>query len=137
MTSSFYLPRETPGEIMSWKFLVIILLLFSGCIQGNVTLLDASKNYPPSANIEILKEKPARPFKTIAIVKATGLPGSGDPELLAVLRGQAKAVGADAIMPLPKEENDSVDVYNPCTGGIVCGGPQKTIVWKALAIKYE
>ena len=122
---------------MLWNTLFIILLFFPGCIQGNVTLLDPSKTYPSSTSIEILMEKPARPFRTIAIVKASGPPSSGDAELLAVLRGKAKAIGADAIIPLSKEKDEGASVSNPCGGGIVIGGAEKIIVLKAYAIKYE
>jgi hypothetical protein len=121
---------------MIWNILIILLLLFSGCIQGNVTLLDSS-NYPASAHVEILREKPARPYKTIAMVKATGPQGSGETELMAVLQGKAKSVGADAIMPLPKEENASGGLDNPCSGGVVGEGAEKVTVLKAYAIKYQ
>ena len=122
---------------MSWRILIITLLLFSGCIEGKVTLVEPYKSYPPSANVEVLMQKPARPFRTIAIVRAIGTPSSGDAELLAVLQGKAKSVGADAILPLPKEENESNVTINPCAGGVVGGGSEKIPVLKALAIKYE
>ena len=121
---------------MIWNILIILLLLFSGCVQGNVTLLDSS-NYPASAYVEVLREKPARPYKTIALVKATGPQGSGETELLAVLQGKAKSVGADAIMPLPKEENASGGLNNSCSGGVVGEGTEKVTVLKAYAIKYQ
>ena len=121
---------------MILNILTILLLLFSGCVQGNVTLLDSS-TYPASAYVEILQEKPARPYKTIAMVKATGPQGSGETELLTVLQGQAKSVGADAILPLAKEENSSGGVNNPCSGGVVGGGSEKVTVLKAYAIKYQ
>ena len=121
---------------MIWNILIILLLLSSGCVQGNVTLLDSS-NYPASAYMEVLREKPARPYKTIAMVKATGPQGSGETELLAVLQGKAKSVGADAIMPLPKEENASGGLNNPCSGGVVGEGAEKVTVLKAYAIKYQ
>lgn len=121
---------------MLWNILIILLLLSSGCIQGSVTLLDSS-NYPASAHMEVLSEKPARPYKTIAMVKATGPQGSGEAELLAVLKGKAKSVGADAIMPLSKEENPSDGLNNPCSGGVVGEGAEKVTVLKAYAIKYQ
>src|SRR4030042_6305575 len=99
---------------MIWNILIILFLWLSGGVQGNCTLLDSS-NYPASAYVEVLKEKPARPYKTIALVKATGPQGSGETELLAVLQGKAKSVGADAIMPLAKEENSSGGGNNPCS----------------------
>ncbi|HLD46990.1 MAG TPA: hypothetical protein VJA64_04140 [Desulfobaccales bacterium] len=121
---------------MIWNILIILLLLCSGCVQGNVTLLDSS-NYPASAYVEVLKEKPARPYKTIALVKATGPQGSGEAELLGVLQGQARSVGADAILPLAKEENASGGLNNPCSGGVVGEGREKVTVLKAYAIKYQ
>jgi hypothetical protein len=120
--------------LMSWNILTIILLLFSGCIQGYTTLLEPSISYPPSANLEILTEKPTRPYRPIAVVRAVGQPSSDEGELLAVLRKKAKSVGADAILVLSKEEDDSAEI---CAGGIVAGGAEKIPVLKALAIKYN
>ena len=119
--------------------ILIILLLFlllSGCVQGNVTLLDSPK-YPASSYVEILKEKPDRPYKTLALVKATGPQGAGETELLGVLQSQAKSVGADAILPLAKEDNASGGLNNPCSGGVVGEGREKVTVLKAYAIKYQ
>jgi hypothetical protein len=121
---------------MLWHILIIVLLLSSGCIQGSVTVLDSS-SYPATAHIDVLKEKPARPYKTIAMVKATGPQGSGEADLLAVLEGKAKSLGADAIIPLSKEDNSSGSLSDPCSGGVVGEGPEKVTVLKAYAIKYQ
>jgi hypothetical protein len=120
--------------LMSWNILTIILLLFSGCIQGHITLLEPSISYPPSANLEILTEKPTRPYKPIAVVRAVGLPSTDEGELLAVLREKAKSAGADAILVLSKEVDDSAE---SCAGGIVAGCAEKIPVLKAIAIKYR
>jgi hypothetical protein len=121
-----------PGNILA-----IILLLLSGCIQGHVTLLEPTISYPPSTHLKILTEKPTRPYRPIAIVRAVGQPSSDDSELLAVLREKAKSLGADAILVLSKEWDKSPALINPCAGGIVEGGAEDIPVLKALAIKYR
>ena len=131
-----YLPgiMKIKRVLMSLNILTIILLLFSGCVQGHVTLLEPSESYPPSVNLEILKEKPKRAYKPIAVVRAVGQPNSTDSELLAVLQEKAKSIGADAILVLSKEEDDGVE---SCFRSTVSGDKEKIPVLKAVAIKYK
>jgi hypothetical protein len=122
---------------MPWQILLLALWLMSGCVQGTVTLVEPSRTYPATTSLEILREKPARPHRTIAVVRATGLPSATNAELCGVLQKEAKSIGADAILLLPREENVSIAGSNPCAGGAVNGAGEKVSVLKALAIKYE
>jgi len=122
---------------MPWQMLLVVLCLLSGCVQGSVTLVEPPKTYPATASLEILREKPARPYRTIAIVRASGMPSATNSELCGVLEKEARSIGADAILLLPREENVSVGGYNPCAGGVVNGGGERISVLKAIAIKYE
>jgi hypothetical protein len=125
---------KTKRVLISYSIMGIILLVVSGCVQGNVTLLKPSESYPPSAKIEILKEKPKKAYKSIAVVRAVGQPSSTDSALLAVLQEKAKSIGADAILVFSKEEDDGVE---SCFGATVSGDKEKIPVLKAVAIKYN
>ncbi len=112
---------------MPWQILLLAVWLLSGCVQSSVTLVEPPRTYPATASLEILREKPARAYKNIAIVRAIGMPSATDTELCGVLQKEAKSVGADAILLLPREEN-----VRACSDS-----GERISVLKAIAIKYE
>lgn len=117
---------------------VLFLASLVGCANTSAVLVNPSKTYPPSSNVELLGAAPSRPFEAIAVLEARGPVGTPFPELLESMREKGKAVGADAIIPT---ENASQDlrpglIYNPWLGGYqTIGGGQLPII-RGVAIKY-
>ena len=135
-------------------------LLVSGCalVSTHVVQLDPSRTYSPTQNVEVLLEKPKRPYAEIALIESRGELGVGEAELLNSAREKAKAVGADAIVRIDVEHlyHPPVAVYDPWadpfywrwsryrpfppfahrwgTYRVIGGGYTQTL--KALAIKY-
>jgi hypothetical protein len=97
-------------------------LVLPGCIHTEEIMLGPAAAYPPSQNVAILSQRPAGPYKEIAVVEAQG--SVSEEDLLASARRKAGDLGADAIVVLPKEQK-------PGTGGLLFP------VVKALAIKYD
>ncbi len=119
--------RAVGGGPRIARALVILSLLagaavLAGCIHTEVVPLDASGPYAAAVEPEILSQRPDRPFKEIALVESQGSV-SGD-DLLRRARKKAGALGADAIIVLPKEQKQG-------SGGLLFP------VVKVIAIKYE
>ena len=89
--------------------IAIVALLLSGCAATtSVVLLDQSKQYAPSAAVEILLRAPERPYIEIAKLESNGFIGEPEPELLEDARKRAQEIGADAIIVV-----QSSSVYQP------------------------
>jgi hypothetical protein len=142
-------------------FATISVVVFSGCatVSTQVVPLDPSLRLAPSQRVEILLEKPRRPYAEIALLESRGIAGGGEAELLEDARLKAREIGADAIVRLEVEKSvqPPVMVYDPIFSPfyypypfyrhpyvyppfygeyrLIGGGTVYTL--KALAIKYE
>src|SRR3972149_3031900 len=78
---------------------VLIFVLFSmlaGCAAPQVEILSKTDNFPPTASVEILLDRPARPHKTFAILEDNY--GGTPEEINGRLARKAREIGADAIV---------------------------------------
>lgn len=140
---------------------LLLVLLAAGCatVSTEVVQLDPARNLAPTQNVEVLFEKPKRPYIEIALLESRGAVGTGEAELLNDAREKAKALGADAIVRVEAERiyHPPVAVYDPWydpfywpgyrfralppfphpwgTYRLIDGGYTYTL--KAMAIKYK
>lgn len=88
----------------------------AGCasISTRVVELDPDLKFPPSRRVEVLLEKPQRPYRQIALLESRGVT-DGEAELLEHARSKAQAVGADAIIRLAVEQTQRppIVIYDP------------------------
>jgi hypothetical protein len=70
-----------------------------------VVELDPGKKYPPTQRVEVLLQKPTRPYVEIALLESSG---GSEADMLNDAREKARELGADAVLRL-----DSERVYNP------------------------
>lgn len=112
---------------------------------------------PPSQSVEILFEKPERPYRELALLETRGLVGDTEVQLWQDARAHAQALGADALirLELDKTVQPPMVVYDPLFYGpyypswyphpffypyaypeyrVIPGGPIYTL--KSMAIKY-
>lgn len=96
---------------------VLAGLIMTGCatVSTQVVSLDPGLQLPPSQGVEILFEKPQRPYRQIALLESRGMVGDGEVALLQDARDKAQALGADAIVRLEVEKtvHPPVLVYDP------------------------
>jgi hypothetical protein len=135
--------------------------LLSGCaaVSTQVVPLDPSLTLAPTERVEILLEKPRRPYTELALLESRGIAGGSESELLDDARDKARTLGADAIVRLELEKTvlPPVVVYDPPFAPfyygypfrryphfhppyfgeyrVLAGGTVYTL--KTLAIKYE
>jgi hypothetical protein len=135
--------------------------LLSGCaaVSTQVVPLDPSLTLAPTERVEILLEKPRRPYTELALLESRGIAGGSESELLEDARDKARTLGADAIVRLELEKTvlPPVVVYDPPFAPfyygypfrryphfhppyfgeyrVLAGGTVYTL--KTLAIKYE
>ena len=147
---------------MRWRVFTAIcgafLLAACSMVSTHVVQFDPSRTYTPTQNVEVLLEKPKRPYIEIALLESRGEIGVTEPQLLNDARDKARAVGADAIVRIDSERvyHPPVAVYDPWSdafywraygyrplppfahpwGGyrVIGGGFTETL--KAIAIKY-
>lgn len=144
----------------STNFLVAVLAALSatGCasVSTRVVELDPTLKLPPSQRVEILFEKPQRPFRQIALIESRGIT-DGEAELLEQARSKARAMGADAIVRIEveKTQRPPIVIHDPPYSPFHFGswfdrywcpppaaehrvfGAVTIFTLKALAIKYE
>ena len=82
--------------------IICFSLIISGCMSTDHLLLieKAFPETPQGQKIEILMERPSRPFIEIAIVEAKGRRRTKWNELREGLREEARSIGADAVIDL-------------------------------------
>ena len=135
-------------------------LALSGCamVSTHVVQLDPARTYAPTQNVEVLLEKPQRPYTEIALLESRGEVGITEAELLNHARDKARSIGADAIVRVEADRmyHPPVAIYDPWpdpfyshwryrpfppyahpwgTYRVIGGGYSQTL--KALAIKYK
>ena len=83
---------------MSFRIVPIFVLLsiLAGCAAPQVEILSKTDSFPPTANVEILLDRPARAHKTFAILEDTY--GGTPEEINGRLARKAREIGADAIV---------------------------------------
>lgn len=83
---------------MRLRFVLIFVLLsmLAGCAAPQVEILSKTDNFPPTASVEILLDRPARPHKTFAILEDNY--GGTPEEINGRLARKAREIGADAIV---------------------------------------
>jgi hypothetical protein len=114
-----------------------VVLSLSSCAHTSVAMLDNSK-YSPTSNVEVLLQKPSRPYKQIALLEARGAVGVPITDLIASMQEQAKAIGADAVIPTADASENVAPglIYNPWIGGYQTIGGGRVPILRGLAIKY-
>jgi hypothetical protein len=84
--------RET--FLVASFFLLLIMLV--GCVTPEAEILNKTDSFPPTTNVEILLDRPARPHKTFAILEDSY--GGTPEEINGRLAHKAQEIGADAIV---------------------------------------
>ena len=82
---------------MKQMALVILSLYVFSCTSAGVILIDPSKSYPPTDNVELLLGEPTRPYIVIAIVEANGGLNVSEVQIMEKARKKAQEVGANAL----------------------------------------
>jgi hypothetical protein len=144
------------GLAVAWLF-----VLLSGCsgVSTQMVELNPAQRFPPTQNVEVLLEKPQRPYIELGLLESRGDFGATEATLLNDAREKARSLGADAILKLEIERlyHPPVTVYDPWYDPlywsyyryrrfspfpdpwgpyrVVGGGYEYTL--KALAIKYK
>lgn len=121
-------------------FIAVFLLICSaGCATTSVLIMDESKQYPPSKYVPILNAQPTEDYIVIAQLETRGPVGTSLPQILGSMRDEAKAIGADAIIPTEdvSEYQQPGVIYNPWLGGYQSLPSGKLPVIRGLAIKYK
>ena len=99
------------------SLLGVSVLALAGCASVNTQIvqLDPARQFPPTQNVEVLLQKPARPHTAIALIESRGEIGASEADLLNDAREKAKALGADAIVKteLERTYHQPVPVYDP------------------------
>jgi hypothetical protein len=88
-------------------------LALSACaVNTRVVRLNPGQVYPPTQMVEVLLQKPDRPYVEIALLESEGL---SEADLLNDAREKAKALGADAILRQTVERiyHEPTAVYDP------------------------
>lgn len=77
-------------------------LQISGCatVSTEVVTLAPDLKLAPSQNVEILLEKPERPYREIALLESRGMVGDTEAQLWQDAREKAQQLGADALIRL-------------------------------------
>ncbi|MGZ8196843.1 MAG: hypothetical protein ACXWVP_00705 [Burkholderiales bacterium] len=135
----------------------LAILALAGCatVTTHIVELNPARKYPPTTQVEVLLQKPDRPYIEIALIESSG---ASEAEMLNDAREKARQLGADAIVRTEtlSEFHPPVAVYDPWYDPLysrwppyrmmplyphpwgsyrVLGG-YYTYVLKAVAIKY-
>ena len=82
---------------MRMSTLAFVSLVILSCTNAGVILLDPSKSYPPTINVELLLAEPTRTYEVIAIIEATGSIYNTEVQVMESAREKAKEIGANAL----------------------------------------
>jgi len=89
---------------MRTSILAIVSLFILSCTSAGVILLDPSKSYPPTTNVELLLIEPTRPYEIIAIIEAEGVYGISTTQMMEKAREKAREIGANALFVTDNKE---------------------------------
>jgi hypothetical protein len=84
-------------------------------VRTQIVPLGTPQAYPPTLTVEVLLQKPDRPYTEIALIESKGEVGASEADLLNDAREKAKALGADAIVRTEVDRiyHEPVPVYDP------------------------
>jgi hypothetical protein len=101
-------------------------------------MLDDSGRYTETTDVQILTSLPYRPYKEIAILETIGDAVLPTTKLLENMREEARAIGADAVIPTQdaSRHNPQGVIYNPFLGGYQTSGRGTFPVVIGVAIKF-
>jgi hypothetical protein len=89
-----------PDKTMKYlSHIFILTIVMMGCAKTHVSLVDASRSYAPTHQVEFLTDEPNRPYEVIAFIEARG---SQHDHLRTAIR-RAGRIGAHAILLLDTE----------------------------------
>jgi hypothetical protein len=93
--------------------LLVLFLLLTGCATPEAEILSKVESYPPTSSVEVLLDRPTRPYKTIAILG--DIYGGTHEEVNARLSRKAQEIGADAIIIVGVRDKTTTDwlLYEP------------------------
>ena len=74
----------------------LLFSILAGCATPEAEILSKTDSFPPTVNVEILLDRPARPHKTFAILEDSY--GGSPEEINGRLARKAQEIGADAIV---------------------------------------
>lgn len=147
------------GHCTRRVLLVSLVLLTSACatVSTHVVSLATDTRYAPTQHVEILLEKPQRPYREIALLESRGMVGDTEVQLWQDAREKARSLGADALIRLEvvRTYRPPIVYYDPFLSPyypwlyphahfypgpfpeyrVMPGGVEYTL--KTLAIKYE
>jgi hypothetical protein len=96
---------------------VPIALLMAGCatVSTEIVPLSPGLKFAPTASVDILLEKPQRPYREIALLESRGMVGDSEAQLWQDAREKAQALGADALIRVEVHKTmvPPVAVYDP------------------------
>lgn len=97
--------------------IALAALFLSACatVSTDVVPLSPGLKFTPTPSVDILFEKPRRPYREIALLESRGMVGDGEAQLWQDAREKAQALGADALIRLEVYRTvvPPVAVYDP------------------------
>ncbi len=117
--------------------LVFLSLYVLSCTSSGVILLDPSKTYPPTTNVELLLVEPTRTYEIIAIINAAGSIYNTEAQIMESAREKAKEIGANALFIASNQQRVQApqQVTNFDGSPLTIPGGYTTQI-KILAIRY-
>lgn len=105
------------SDIYLKSILVCAALIIGGCatVSTRVVPLAPELKLAPSQSVDILFEKPKRPYREIALLESRGMVGDTEGQLWQDARAKAQALGADALIRLEVDKTivPPMVVYDP------------------------
>ncbi len=121
-------------KLIAYPTLIMLLGTLAACATtSRQSFHDAAR----ATDVAILSQAPQRPYVAIANLEASGASGTPLAELLEKMRGQARKLGADAILPQERRFSTLGLDDNPWVGGYE-KTPQGTVpVLYGYAIRFS
>ena len=89
------------------RWLFLLFLVLTGCATPEAEILSKVESFPPTLSVEVLLDRPTRPFKTIAILG--DIYGGTPEEVNERLSRKAREIGADAIVIMGVHDKSTTD----------------------------
>lgn len=124
-------------NLRTFLSLIIVFIYAGGCASADVMLLDPSRAYNPTANVQLIFEEPESEYEVIAIIEAKASQYNTESDAFKAARKEARKIGAHAIIPMTteKKEVQSETIPNPVAGSppiYIAGGTQLTMKFAAI-----
>jgi hypothetical protein len=94
----------------------LLLSALTACVTPYAEVVSSTASYPPTARVDLLLDKPERPFKTFALLQDTF---GGTPEQINErLEAKGREIGADAVWIIKVNDKSVTDwiLIDPCFG---------------------